>query len=141
MSHHCLRTSVFSGLLGLSLALVPVAARAEDSKDAKKQAPATPKPAGMVVAKDPVTGELRAPTAEEAAELNQQKAKTAPHTSATRKLQTVRGPHGAVGVVLDDSSAVYAVATKSPDGKVTTKEVNGATLAKKPVQQGKDNEK
>lgn len=131
----------FSLFLGLSAAVTCVNGfddrKAEGpKKDAVKETaksaakPAAPAPAHLVVAKDPVTGKLRQPTAEEAAELSRKQ----PTQTQTTPPKTVRGPSGSVGLVLDESSAVYSVATKGPDNKISTKEVTGKAAATKAVE-------
>ena len=124
-------TSIFVGLLGISLALAPATLAADDKKP--------PQPSSMVVVKDPVTGKLRQPTAEEAAELNKAakqtqaeaagKAGAVAKPGAARKPPTVNGPDGSLGLVLDESSNVYAVATRNPDGKITIQESTGGKAA------------
>jgi hypothetical protein len=123
------------GLMGISLALLP-AAGAEDKKPATKPAAAPaksskPAPAGMIAVKDPDTGQFRAPTADEAAALRA--APTSQQTVVGAAPQTFAGPAGSTGLVLDDSTTVYAVATKKPDGTISFGEVTGGTNAKKVV--------
>ena len=64
-----MKTTLIAVLAALVLAFGAVAAddqKAETAKKAQPQAPQTAQPApGMVVTKDPDTGQLRAPTAEE----------------------------------------------------------------------------
>lgn len=137
------------GLAGLCLAVTSLAAA--DEKQPEKKADTKPAPAavqsvkhvppqksqaapGMVIVKDSVTGKLRAPTASEAAALA---AAAKPATSARQGARTVKGPGGADGLVLDDSTNVYSVATKGPDGKVKIGEVTGPEAAKKAVIQPK----
>jgi hypothetical protein len=155
------KTKLAASIVGLTIAAAPFAMAAD--KDSKK-APAAAKPApkstgtqpGMVVVKDPVTGELRAPTA---AEFQTLTGGGASGTSRTSGLQTavkgetaapaaavqVQRPDGSYGVVLDESHSVFAVATRTPDGKLKFSEVTGAKAAeaavanagKKTVTQGK----
>ena len=134
MSEERLGIAGLATLLGLSLAATSLAG-AERKKDDKAAA----EQPQMMMTKDPVTGKLRPPTAEERAELNKKtasaKAKAAaakPATSTNPKM--IKGPGGAVGMVLDDDSAVYSVATKSADKKISTREVTGMTAAVKAVQ-------
>jgi hypothetical protein len=140
MSQEPFKLSVFTGLLGMALAVTPVAMGAPEADDpastarkptverAAQQSPA------MMAVKDPVTGKLRAPTAEEAAELRKSAAKPdirggAAKSAVRRTPQTVKGPEGAIGMVLDDDSTIYAVATRKPDGKVAVKETTGSKAA------------
>jgi hypothetical protein len=131
------------GLMGVSLALLP-AAGAEDKKPEKKPVAATaksskPAPTGMIAVKDADTGQFRAPTAEEAAALSPTRAAQTNQVIAAP--QTFSAPGGATGVVLDDSTTVYAVATKKADGTVSFGEVTGGANAKKAVTAPKSNAK
>lgn len=141
-------TTAAAVLAGLALAALPATA-ADDKNDNKNAAPpakTAQKPAddqssagsadaGMVVVKDPVTGKLRAPTAEEAAALR------SATPSVQRNARLVAAPrefaprHGGVGRVLDESTSVFAVATKT-DGKLNLGEVTGDKAADKAVKQG-----
>ena len=141
-----LRTIVPLGLMGLSLALSPAAA-ADDKKPAPSQAkpakPAksgAPAPAGMIAVKDADTGQFRAPTAEEAAALTGG-SRTSQQNAVAPAPRTFAGPGGSTGVILDDSTTVFAVATKKPDGTVALGEVTGATNAKAAVTSPKSNPK
>lgn len=131
------------GLVGITLALVPASGADEKKAAPKKPAAAAKKPAtaapkstkpaasGMVVVKDPETGQLRAPTAEEAAALNP----PAVQANSLRRAspQAVTAPDGSISMVLDDSAQVFAVARKNPDGTVSLGEVTGADKAKAAV--------
>jgi hypothetical protein len=77
---------------------------------------------GMMAVKDPVTGQLRAPNAQEAAKLTQAQ----PVVKRPTPHKQLKGPGGAVGMVLDDRSAIYTVATKNPNGTITIKETTDA---------------
>lgn len=75
--------------------------------------------AGMVVVKDPESGELRAPNAKEAATLNLGGASAGAGLRVSNPLVEFRSPVGQVpGIRLNDSFNVYSVATIGPDGKV-----------------------
>jgi hypothetical protein len=128
--------------VGLSLVVMPLAG-ADDKKDEKKAtekkstaAPAPAKPAGnlqpgMVVVKDPVTGQLRAPTADEFAALA---AAAGPaQNNATTGSRAITGPGGGAGLVLDGSSDVFTVATRNADGTITFGEAVGPAAAKAAV--------
>ncbi len=135
MNTFCLRMIAPLGLMGLSLALLP-AAGAEDKKPEKKPVAATaksskPAPAGMIAVKDADTGQFRAPTAEEAAALSPTRALRT--NAVIAGPQTFAGPGGSTGLVLDDSTTVFAVATKKPDGTISFGEVTGGANAKKVV--------
>lgn len=101
-------------------------------KPAAKNVPATPeaaaKPvagtASMVVARDPVTGQLRAPTAEEMRELNALRPQAAPVAP-----QVVVLPDGTKMIRLGDESMRYVVARRNPDGTLTQVCVEGAEAA------------
>ena len=99
---------------------------------AEEATPPADAESGMVVVKDKATGELRAPTAAEAAELARLSAKD-------RKLQrqaTIPGtqaatvPPGTQSAVLGEEHMNYEVAHVGPDGKVTFECVHGAKAAK-----------
>ena len=94
-------------------------------------APAKPAPAasGVVVFKDPVTGQIRQPEAAEIRQLLQQApvGKAAPmQTEAVRHLS---GPRGEVGMTLPESSMISVVVTKGADGKLATECVGGGQAA------------
>ncbi len=117
--------------------LLPLAVAQPGTATAKKKNPnKTPASAGQRVVKDPVTGELRAPTAEEAKQL--EPARTAkPRAKAKPKVirSEAAATTGAVGMPLDESYDTYTVATRSSDGKVKVECVDGAKQAAKRVQQ------
>jgi hypothetical protein len=79
---------------------------------------------GMVVVRDPLTGKMRAPTADELKEL---RAKTPAGASlvAPRAPAAMSRRDGARGVRLGDNSMVYDVVTRGPDGKLTRECVQG----------------
>jgi hypothetical protein len=89
--------------------------------------PAKPEAPRATVVRDAATGRLRAPTAEEAAEL----AAAAPPSNAraARRAspQEARQSNGAVGLEVDESSMLYSVARRQPDGTVSTVCVPAAT--------------
>lgn len=126
------------------LAALTVVSAADQNKPAapdgaKKTTQATPaKPAvsktapagagGVVVFKDPVTGQIRQPDASEIGGLLQQGPGAAAAT-AGEAVQELKGPGGAVGMTLPESSMVFMVATKEPDGRLVTDCVTGAKAA------------
>jgi hypothetical protein len=103
------------------------------------QAPASaakntnPPVAGMVVVKDPVTGQLRAPTAQEAADLQLVQSQQTTGVVSTGPTP-IMGAGGAPGMRLDESTTVYSIATKNSDGTVSLGEATGPENADKAVQ-------
>ena len=98
---------------------------------AAQQQPSTAQ-SGMVVVRDPQTGELRAPTAAESRALAPQ----GPSASITAKATppaAVTHPGGARQVRLGERSLVYSVVTRGPDGKLAEQCVQGAAAADKAV--------
>lgn len=83
-------------------------------------------PAGMVVVRDPQTGQLRAPSAAESHALlgNAAHQRSAP----SPRLESV-GPGGSRKVQLGKSALVYSVATRNPDGTLTEHCVGGEDAA------------
>ena len=70
--------------------------------------------------RDPVTGKLGNPTAEQAAALAATSRVAAPIAKPrAAKPQIIRPPHGGLGLMLDDSHDRYAMARKAADGAVT----------------------
>ena len=102
---------------------------------------------GITVVKDAATGQLRAPTAEEAQQLQaigvQQRAAAAaaaanrsglargaaPAAAKVAPGTTIRHPNGAVELTVDPESLSYSVMTKDADGKLVLQCVTGATAA------------
>ncbi len=93
---------------------------------------------GLTVTKDPVTGQLRAPTAEEAQALRQaaDKGRTGQAAAQPRGLltgrvnpQPVMHANGTVEQELDESSQSFSVAVRKPDGSIETACVTGADAA------------
>ncbi|WP_394779132.1 post-PEP-CTERM-1 domain-containing protein [Undibacterium sp.] len=95
---------------------------------------------GMRVFKDPATGQLRAPTADESAALDaQDKAiqtnkggRQATQARAKRAVAVVR-PDGSRTMALDESSMTYSVATRNADGTLDMACVTGEQAAEKLV--------
>ncbi len=81
---------------------------------------------------DPATGKTRQPTPADIEKLvGVTKARAAEKQTKSPLLLDVKyGPGGAVGVKLGPSSRSYVVATRSPDGKLSTECVTGANAAK-----------
>jgi len=92
---------------------------------------------GQVVSKDPVTGQLRPATAEEAKTLRDVANKAVAGKAAQpRGLLTGRinpqptvHANGAVEQELDESSQSFSVAVRMPDGSIQTECVTGADTA------------
>jgi hypothetical protein len=79
---------------------------------------------GMVVVRDPLTGQLRAPTADELKELRARTPATA-GLAAPRPPATVSRSDGSRGVRLGERGLVYDVVTRGPDGTLTHECVQG----------------
>jgi hypothetical protein len=103
---------------------------------------------GQRVAIDPATGQMRAPTAAEAAELDRQDRVARSRqrlkksdAAATQQLPagveslaedgTFTTPDGAKGMILDDSQMVYSVVTRGADGRLQMECVEGVDAANK----------
>ena|ERR1700712_871997 len=90
---------------------------------------------GMRIVRDPVTGQLRAPTAEEYQAMQAEEAKA----SAARKAVApaaaapvpVRRADGSVKLMLDESNMSYSVVTRNADGSLTEQCVTGVAEAQK----------
>ena len=96
---------------------------------------ATEGAAGLRVAKDPVTGRLRAPTADEAKALATQsraKPRLGLLTGKTNP-QPIQHPDGTVEQELDDSTLSFSVARRNRDGSIGLYEITGAMSAKQLV--------
>lgn len=101
----------------MAAAAVAVAAGAPMAASAAEQAQ---------VVRDAETGQLRAPTAEEAAALRAAAGKSASTTSAPRE---IRHKNGAVEMVLDNSTLMYSVARRHADGSISQACVQGEDKA------------
>ena len=82
-------------------------------------------PQGVKAFKDPVTGELTAPTADQAAALDAAAAAATAAAPAKLKQKALKSapatfalPQGGVGMQLDDSQMTYSVAHKDASGKI-----------------------
>ena len=117
---------------------------------------------GMSVVKDAATGQLRAPTADEASQLQalgaQQRAAAAAAAAAKRgglargaaaaatlaPGTTIYHANGAVEMTVDPESVSYSVMTKDADGNLALQCVTGATAADKamstPATQSKEHQ-
>jgi len=81
---------------------------------------------GMVVVRDPQTGELRAPTADEARALHSKS--TLQRKAPSQHVETV-GAGGSRKVQLGKSGLVYSVATRGADGTLAEQCVSGEDAA------------
>jgi len=84
----------------------------------RERAEAPPSRAGMMGYKDPATGKLTGPTAQQAAALTAPP-KGAATTGAASKPTLTRPPHGGVAMMLEERHERYALARKDAAGKVT----------------------
>ncbi|HWH82984.1 MAG TPA: hypothetical protein VNU71_12195 [Burkholderiaceae bacterium] len=85
---------------------------------------------GMTVTKDPQTGQLRAPTAQEMEALRAKE--NAAQAKTHGKAQTLVEHHhanGAVSVMLDESFMNYSVVTRNADGSLSEQCVVGSNAA------------
>ena len=80
-----------------------------------ERARAVPPRAGMMGYKDPATGKLTGPTAQQAAALTV----TRKGTGIAARPTPTRPPHGGVAMMLEERHERYAVARKDAAGKVT----------------------
>jgi hypothetical protein len=87
------------------------------AQEAPRQPRPSAQPGGFMAYRDPVTGKLGNPTAEQAAALAASSRAAAPIARQKSSMpQITRPPHGGLGLMLDDSRARYAVARKAGDG-------------------------
>lgn len=89
---------------------------------------------GMVVARDPQTGTLRAPTPEEARALRAKAPKDAGIGAAVRTPERLSRPDGAHGVRLGEKAMVYDVVTRGADGTLNSACVKGEQAARDALQ-------
>lgn len=116
-----------TGLAAILAVLVLAAAPAAQGADV----------AGMRIVRDPVTGQLRAPTAEEfkAIEAQEAKARAALEASQPSAAQPpaapveIRANNGAIGLRLGDSFMTYSVMKRNADGSMTLHCVTGPDAA------------
>ena len=123
------------GVVGATAALSALAAVSiaqDNGSSATAPSPATIQPntaaPGMMVAKDPVTGQLRAPTPEEMAALQSASAGSKAEGKSAPALRSQQLPNGAVVTTLDSSYDLFSVATKGADGKIQRACVPAAQL-------------
>ena len=119
-------------VLVAGLALLPgLFLLAEDPSDCPPIDPpallrAAPTP-GLRAFRDPVTGQLRQPTAEEAAALARVQAEAAPERQPV--FEVIVHPDGMRSVDLQGAFLSAAVATRNPDGSITVHCVPAGTSA------------
>jgi hypothetical protein len=103
---------------------------AAQEKDADKD-----RQEGMVVVKDPVTGQKRAATPQELRELRARTpAPAAGLSSVPRENKALSRRDGARGVRLGEKSLVYDVVTRGEDGKLSSQCVHGEAAAQDALQ-------
>lgn len=95
-------------------------------------------PDQMIVVRDAETGQLRAPTAAEAAALQGARLKGAPaHATAdSRKPLLKRHASGAVGTRISDEAASYAVVSRRTDGTLEAACIESRDAADQAVRSG-----
>jgi hypothetical protein len=106
--------------LSVSSALAQVAGNPAEISNEQKKADGK----AVKVFIDPVTGQIRQPTAAEIGALSEPKAEAVQSQPAL-----IAGPGGGVGAVLDDSTMMYMMVTKRPDGKLDMDCVTGDKAA------------
>jgi hypothetical protein len=88
---------------------------------------------GMVVSRDPQTGQLRTPTANEMQALTKQQRTLAPAAKAQPK--AVSRSDGVRQVYMGESSQVYTVVARDANGKLVKRCVQGESAAKAALDQ------
>jgi hypothetical protein len=152
--HEFIALALFAALgAGMQSQAVGAEPAASPASAAKAGAPVTatgPTASGQRVAVDPATGRMRAPTAEEAAELDRldrvarsgQRLQRSAAQTTTQQLAGVESvaddgtfttAEGAKGMLLDDSQMVYSVVTRGADGSLSMECVDGVDAANKLV--------
>jgi len=93
--------------------------------------------AGMRVVRDPVTGQLRAPTAEEFKAMQDQedKEKGSARSAAPARTMPVRNAHGGLSHHVGERFMTFSVMKRDADGNMTMVCVPGAEAAEKAVNQ------
>jgi hypothetical protein len=116
-------------------AAVPLAALCAAMALALPSAGAAEQP-GMVVARDPQTGQLRAPTAAELKALRQQGEASMMGKAAVEAPTAVTRTDGVRQVRLGERGMVYSVVTRDADGKLVRKCVQGEQAAQEAIKPG-----
>jgi hypothetical protein len=119
----------FVAVFGVSCAFAQVAVKpAEAPSDQKVEA--KPAQKGATVFIDPVTHQVRQPSAAEIGDLTKQAAQATKASEAVAPAPTMIYPAGGgVGMVLDGSTDSYMVVRKGSDGKLDMECVTGANVA------------
>lgn len=124
-----MRTAYSYLVLPLAALYGPVVAAAETPQATQAtqaaQAQASPAP-GLTVARDPVTGKLRAPTAAERQALLRQ---AQAGVTARPAPAAVTGKHGERSVHLGERNLVYSVVRRGADGRLDHHCVDGSQAA------------
>jgi len=107
--------------------------RASPSQTSARQTSKSPAEAGAVIFVDPVTRQIREPSADEIDVLTQSRPQGSQPVAPIPPTE-IRGPGGAVGILLGEDSQSYMVVTKTPDGKLVTDEVATKEAAEVRVQ-------
>lgn len=115
-SNKVLVTGTLTALLIIAALTLPSKARAEDE-------------AGMVVARDPVTGQTRMATPAEVRALRQQAEAKGMAPAKAASAPVVRRENGTLHKHMGESSLVYSVARRQADGKLDTECVQGGDAA------------
>lgn len=102
----------------------PKAPKAATQKAAASKTPAKTVSPGLVVFKDPVTGEIRQPEASEIGDLVNSSGSFSRSSSASEP-QVLAGPGNSSRVILDDSFMSSVSVSKGPDGKLIMDCVEG----------------
>ena len=111
-----------------SMYFLPLAALALPACAQQAAPQQAPSQQGMVVVRDADTGELRAPTADEARALHPRSSASAAGVAAPAP-KMVTGPGGRRSVQLGERQMVYSVVTRGADGKFEQQCVHGAHAA------------
>lgn len=111
-----------------SIVFLPLAALAFPALAQQAESQPAPAQQGMVVVRDADTGELRAPTADEARALHPRTNASAAAVAAPAP-KMVTGPGGRRSVQLGERGMVYSVVTRGADGKLEEQCVHGAHAA------------
>jgi hypothetical protein len=128
-SNKILVSGTLVALLLIAVLVLPSTARAEDPARDKSA-----DQAGMVVARDPVTGQNRMATPAEVRALrNQAGPRTMAAPNATSSAP-VRRDNGTLHKHLGESNMVYSVVRRNADGKLETECVDGAPAAEAALQ-------
>jgi hypothetical protein len=122
------RPGVFSLLTLLGVAAAGYVPLSAAERPPKKKIPAAPS-AGWRAFRDPSTGKLREPTAEEARALSREVARK---TAAPENFEVLVHPDGTKSVDLKGAFSMSLVARRRPDGSITY-ECRPAAAAERPV--------